>query len=107
MILARDRASRPSAAIWAAGVSASTLPGSEAQQLWAAFTAVSRELAETSRMTRTPAFLASFVAIAPREPRELVLWAAMPRSWAPRVFDQGSASRPEPTPPTGPRRRWC
>ncbi|WP_375454812.1 hypothetical protein [uncultured Methylobacterium sp.] len=55
-------------------------------------------------MTRIPAFLASFVAIAPRQPRELVLWAAMPRSWAPRVFDQlgyppGADSTDRPAPP--------
>ena len=55
-------------------------------------------------MIRIPAFLASFVAIAPRQPRELVLWAAMPRSWAPRVFDQlgfppGADSADHPSPP--------
>ncbi|MFK5597633.1 hypothetical protein ACFZ8E_11570 [Methylobacterium sp. HMF5984] len=55
-------------------------------------------------MTRIPAFLASFVAIAPRQPRELVLWAAMPRSWGPRVFDSlgfppGADAADRPSPP--------
>ena len=37
-------------------------------------------------MIRIPAFLASFVAIAPQVPHELVLSVAMPKSWAARVF---------------------
>ncbi|WP_375454813.1 hypothetical protein [uncultured Methylobacterium sp.] len=46
VILARDRAGRPSAAVWAASVAASALDEDAAQQLWAAFVAVSRALAE-------------------------------------------------------------
>ncbi|MFK5597632.1 hypothetical protein ACFZ8E_11565 [Methylobacterium sp. HMF5984] len=48
VILARDRASRPTAAVWAAGVGASVVDEHEAGQLWSAFVAVSRKLAETS-----------------------------------------------------------
>ena len=48
VILARDRTSRPSAATWATGVGASVMAEHEAGQLWSAFVAVSRKLAEPS-----------------------------------------------------------
>ena len=46
VILARDRASRPAAAVWAAGVGAAVMDEHEAGQLWAAFAGFNRKVAE-------------------------------------------------------------
>ena len=46
VILSRDRASRPTAAVWAAGAGAWVMDEHGAGQLWAAFVAISRKLGE-------------------------------------------------------------